>query len=73
MLPLEIMGVQFAEGNRKDGSGRFAFTRILVKLNDAWFEVIQNGKTDLQPGDTGLFDLVVRAGRLALVYTGQRA
>lgn len=73
MLPLEIMGCQIAEGNRKDGSGRFCFTRVLVRLQNAWYEVIVNGKCDLQTGDTGLFDVVVRAGKLTLQYTGQRA
>lgn len=73
MLALEVMGVTHAAGNKKDGSGRFDFSRVLVAIGDAWYEVIVNGETDLKRGDTGVFDLVVRMGRLSLQYTGQKA
>lgn len=74
MLPLEVMGVSVSEGERKNGGGHFCFSRILVSFSDgSWYEVIQNGKVDLQKGDTALFDIGVRMGHLALIYTGQRA
>lgn len=74
MLPLEVMGVSFVEGERKNGGGHFCFSRILVSLPEgSWYEVTQNGKVDLQKGDTALFDIGVRMGRLALIYTGQHA
>lgn len=73
MLALEVMGVTHAAGKKKDGSGNFDFSRVLVSIGDAWYEVIVNGETDLQKGDTGVFDLVVRMGRLSLSYTGQKA
>lgn len=72
MLALEVMGVTHSAGIKKDG-GRFDFTRVLVSIGDAWFEVVVNGPIDLQKGDTGIFDLVVRMGNLRLVYTGQKA
>lgn len=72
MLALEVMGVTHSAGTKKDG-GKFDFSRILVSIGDAWFEVVVNGETDLQKGDTAIFDLVVRMGNLRLVYTGQKA
>ena len=73
MLAFEIMGVTHSAGMKKDGSGRFDFSRVLISIGDAWYEVIVNGETDLKRGDTGIFDLVVRMGRLSLQYTGQKA
>lgn len=72
MLALEVMGVTHSAGTKKDG-GKFDFSRILVSIGDSWFEVVVNGETDLQKGDTAIFDLVVRMGNLRLVYTGQKA
>ena len=72
MLALEVMGVTHAAGIKKDGS-RFDFSRVLVAIGDAWYEVIVNGETDLKRGDTGIFDLVLRMGKLTLSYTGQKA
>lgn len=72
MLALEVIGVTHSAGIKKDG-GRFDFSRILVSIGDAWFEVVENGETDLQKGDTGIFDLVVRMGNLRLVYAGKKA
>ena len=72
MLALEVMGVTHSAGMKKDGSGRFDFSRVLVAIGDAWYEVIINGETDLHRGDTGIFELAVRMGRLSLVYTGQK-
>lgn len=73
MLALDVMGVTHVAGKKKDGSGNFDFSRVLVSIGDAWYEVIVNGETDLKRGDTGVFDLSVRMGRLTLVYTGQKA
>lgn len=72
MLALDVMGVTHAEGKKKDG-GTYSFSRVLVSLGDAWYEVFVQGTVDLKKGDTAVFDLVVNFGKLQLVYTGQKA
>lgn len=72
MLPLEIIGVTHSSGIKKDGTP-YNFSRVLVSLGDAWYEVFVQGSVDLQKGDTAVFDLAVQFGKLQLVYTGQKA